>query len=247
MQGSNGSTEDQFFLCTCKRYIKYPQLLSEAFHQERSPYDLPAKGWSDDPLFRQDRISSDPQLRMDQDTGIHIPEIKAFSHSCCKHYRKLQSLALMDRHDLYRTFPCSGKIYLPVIHLILLKLLDISYKIKKPPIACLLIFHCFFHKHVQVCISLFTIWHCLCMVSISGTRKYLQDQLMNRCVGCLITKCIHSVHKTGQLLSEDFFIFLKAPMRSVVLHKSAHTFIDHSFRICDPKLSQLFCGTSHDR
>ena len=247
MQGSNGSTEDQFFLCTCKRYIKYPQLLSEAFHQERSPYDLLTQGWSDDPLLRQDRIRTDPQLRMDQDTCVHIPEIKAFSHSCCKHYRKLQSLALMDRHDLYCTFPGSGKIYLPVIHLILLKLLDISYKIKKASIACLLIFHCLFHKHVQVCIPLFTIWHCLCMVSISGTCKYLQDQLMDRRVSRLITKCIHGVHKTGQLLSEDFFVFLKAPMLSVVLHKPAHTFIDHSFRICDPKLSQLFCGTSNDR
>ena len=71
-----------------------------------------------------------PQLRMDQDTCVHIPEIKTFSHSCCKHYRKLQSLTLVDRHDLYRTFPGSGKIYLPVIHLILLELLDISYKLK---------------------------------------------------------------------------------------------------------------------
>ena len=152
----------------------------------------------------------------------------------------------MNGHDLHSTFSCSGKIHLSVIHLILLQFLDIPYKIKQTTITCLLVFHGFFHQHVQVCTSLCAIWHSLCMVSISGTFQHFQDQLVDRRICSHIPESVHCVPKTGQFLSQSFFLLLKNPVFPIILHKCPHTFTDHSLRICDPKLCQLLCGASHN-
>ncbi len=54
------------------------------------------------------------------------------------------------------------------------------------------------------------------------------------------------VSKNGTVSLPEFF---SSPQKSGVPDnppQTAHTFIDHSFRICDPKLCQLLCGASHN-
>ena len=67
---------------------------------------------------------------MNQKSGVQILHIELFSHTGKDYNRKLESLALVDRHDFHGTFSCARKIYFAIINFIFLQMFNISDKIK---------------------------------------------------------------------------------------------------------------------
>ena len=130
IQFSHSSCKDQFLFCPGHSHIQYSQLLSQTFLKKLSSYHLFIQGGRNDSFFRKYCICPQSQLRMDQQSGIQILEIKLFSHSCRKHHRKFQSLAFMNGHNFYRCTSCTCQIDLSVIHFISLKLFNITDKVK---------------------------------------------------------------------------------------------------------------------
>ena len=100
---------------------------------------------------------------MNHQTGAGIGHIKPFPHPCRKDNRKLQSLTFVDAHDPHRIFLFSTDIDLTKIHLIFLQLFHIPDKIKQPTVTGALIFHGFFHQHLQICLPLCTAGHRTCV------------------------------------------------------------------------------------
>ena len=133
-------------------------------------------------FFRKDHIYPKSHIRMDQKTTVDILKIELFPHSGCKYDRKLQTLALVDRHNLHRTTSGICKIYFAKIHLILLELFDITDKVKQSTVTRLLIIHCFFHKHMNVCPTLHTSRHSFYIICISRLGKNVKNQFMYRCI-----------------------------------------------------------------
>ena len=133
-------------------------------------------------FFRKYHIYPESHIRMDQETTVDILKIELFPHSGRKYDRKLQSLALVDRHDLHRTTSGIRKIYFAQIYLILLELFDITDKVKQSTVTRLLIIHCFFHKHMKVCPALRTSRHSFYIIRIASLRQNTKDQFMHRCI-----------------------------------------------------------------
>ena len=143
----------------------------------------------------------------------------------------------MDGHNFHRTLTCAGKIHLPVIDLIFLQMLNISYEVKKPPVTCFLIIHGLFHQHGKIGTSLGTVWKGFRIIAVAGSPKNFKDQLMDRRVNCKVAHFCKQTNKTMQ-----FLIKHRIPVICPVLilfQKFQHTLVDHPIRMLFPEHSQL--------
>ena len=210
------------------------------------------KSRRDQPFFRKYGISSKSQLRMDQKPGVYILEIKLFSHSRSKHHRKFQSLAFMDRHDLYCSAAGVCYIHFAKIHLIFLKALNISDKIKQSPVAGFFIIHCFFHQHPKVGSSLISAGKSSYIRFVACCFQNIQDQLMNRCISCHITNFLKLPVKFFQFVPEVSFFLLFTILcfpflPGLFFNKSAEAFVQKPFRTFQTDQRQILSCTAHQR
>ena len=258
---SNRSRQKQLLLRSGHGNIKHSQFLTQALLQKLPPHNLLIQRRGNNPFLRDHRIHTHPKFRMKQKPRIHILKIKLFSHSCHKNHRKLQTFALMDRHNLYRRIPGTCQIHLTIIYLIRLKLFNITDKIKQSSIAGFLIIHRLFHKHGQIRITLLPSRKRPRIISISRFLKYKQNQLMNRRIGSHLSHPFQQIQKTSQL--SQFLIFsgttshrnlscirqIPVPCKSTFLRSDIlhNTLIQHPLWILNPQLCQLLRTASHDR
>ena len=93
---------DQFFLCSCQRYIQNAHLLCPHFIHCLFPNQLFQKCRRFCSPFQIDLINPNAPFRMKDHAAFRILCIKLFSHTCRKNNRKFQTFTLMNTHDPYR-------------------------------------------------------------------------------------------------------------------------------------------------
>ena len=247
-----GACNIKLFFCAGKGNIENSQFFAQTFSFQFSADNLFVKSRRDQPFFRKYGISSKSQLRMDQKPGVYILEIKLFSHSRSKHHRKFQSLAFMNRHDLYCSAAGVCHIHFAKIHLIFLKALNISDKIKQSPVAGFFIIHCFFHQHTKVGSSLISAGKSSYIRFVACRFQNIQNQLVNRSIGCHMANFLKLTVKFFQPVSEHpFFLFFSVfsfPFfPGFFFNKSAETFIQKPFRTFQTDQRQILSCTAHQR
>ena len=184
---------------------------------------------------------------MDQEPGIDVLKIELLAHSCCKHDRKFQSLAFVDRHDLHRATSRICQIDLAEIHLVFLKFLNIADKVKQSTVTCLLIIHRFFDQHMEVCASLCTARERLRISTITCLFEDVHDKLMDRCIRRHIPDHVKLFQKSAEFFSEPDLLFLFFLASLIFLRISADAVVDHPFRTFTSNHCKLLCITSDDR
>ena len=186
IQIGNSTCQNHFLLCTGQGNVKHTDFLPQTFLQKLTADHLLIQGRNHHSPVRQNRICSKTIIRMNQKFCIQVLEIELFSHSRKDHNRKFQSFTFVDCHDFHRTFPCTGKVHLAVIHLVFLQMFNIANKVKQAAIAGFLVIHGFFHQHGKIGASLCTIRQGLGIIAVSCSSQNFKNQFMNRSINCQI-------------------------------------------------------------
>ena len=232
--------EDQLFLCTGHGHIEHPQLLPQIFQHDLPLDDLFQKGGDPGPPFQIHRVDPYAPFRMDDHAAPHILGVEPLAHACHKHDRKFQALTLMDAHDPHRIGLFVRNIGLPVVHIVFLKLLDITHKIEQSFVATPFKCRRLFHQHLQVGRTLFAPRHCGNIQTVPGVLHDLPEQLMDCRKGNHIPKMLQlpvkCVQTPPQLLPLVFFPGILHPPR---IHILLRGFIKCPFRSRRAELRHL--------
>ena len=198
------SCKNQLFFCPGKSNIKYTQLLSQTVQ-----YFLFLNYLFYDPrtfcsAFQIHRIQPDSQPGMQYHTASGVLKIKAFSHACHDHDRELQPLTFVDRHNPHRIRLFIFHACLTIIHVVLLKLFNVSYKMEQSFVASTFEGSGFLNQHLKVRAPLASSRHGGYKVSIPGFFQYLPQKLMHRCIWNNYPEPLHLPQTSFQLFPDLF-------------------------------------------
>ena len=181
---------------------------------------------------------------MDDHAAPHILRVEPLAHARHEHDGELQPLALMNAHDPHCVGLFVRDIGLPVIHVVFLKLLDITHKVKQPLIAAPFKYGRLLHQHLHIRRPLFAPRHGGDIKAVSRLLQNLPEQLMDGRIG-------HQIPKTLQLCIKMFQPLLELtgadlPLSRFLLRPSClyillRRLIKRAFRISPADLRHLSC------
>ena len=148
------------------------------------------------------RVQAHAHFRMENHAASGILHIEPFPHSGYEHNGKFQSLALVDGHNTHRIRLLIFDTCLPIIHVILLQLFYITYKmeqslitggLKNPRLLC---------QHVKISLSLLAPRHGAGIIAIAGLLQHHMQQFMHRRIRNHLAKCLHLVQAPAQFATD---------------------------------------------
>ena len=154
----------------------------------------------------------------------------------------------MNAHHTDRIGSFTQNIGFPIIDLILLHLLHISYKMEQPFIACRLKCFCFYDQKFQIGRPLFSARHCRYHFPISRFLHDFPQKFMNCCIGNASAKfqnlCKHSLY-----LHPEFFWNYRLYLSCSWINPChpQNSLMKWKIRIHRPDLCQLFIGAFSKR
>ena len=123
----------------------------------------------------------------------------------------------MNTHNPHRIRALALNIYLTEIHLILLKLLDIAYKMKQSPVTGGFEIHRFFDQHLQVRFSLFSARKRRRVSAVSGPFQDFRQQLVDRRIRHFPTHFLQQEKKVPEFSAQRVILSVFRILRTCLI------------------------------
>ena len=136
---------------------------------------------------------------MENHAASSILHIEPFPHSGYEHNGKFQSFAFVNGHNTHRVRLLIFNTRFPIIHVILLQLFYIAYKMEQPLITGRFKNPCLLCQHVKIGLSLLASRHGAGIVAVAGLLQHHMQQLMHRRIRNHFAKCLHLAQAPTQL------------------------------------------------